>query len=264
MLEGACPSPLRSYGGAGSSYNGRFLYAKTVPMFIKQLFTPALYALAVTLASTGTAWAERADRNQPMHIEADALRHDEQRQISIFSGNVVLTKGTIVLRGAELQVRQDAQGYQYGVIKAAAGKRAFFRQKRDTAPGAPQEHVEGEAEQIEYDGRKDDVRLLRRAQLRRYVSGRLNDDITGSLITYNSSTDIFTVDSARAPGQSGTTGKRVRAVLSPKNSRSGQATPTPEPTTKPSASGDAHFSDSHVTDAPILRPSLELQPPSDE
>lgn len=219
-----------------------FFACKNRAYIMKQLFSPVVWLLA--LACSGAAWAERADRDKPMHIEADALRHDELKQVSIFSGNVVMTKGSIVLRGGELQVRQDPQGYQYGVIKAAAGQRAFFRQKRDTRPGAPQEHVEGEAEQIEYDGRKDDVRLLRRAQLRRYADGRLNDDITGSTITYNNITDVFTVDGgARSTAPGSKNGGRVRAVLSPK---AGPAAPAADP-----------------APATVLQPSLELQPQDD-
>lgn len=189
---------------------------------------PLLLITALATA-TGVAHAERADRDKPMNIEADALRHDELKQTSVFTGNVVMTKGSIVLRGAQLEVRQDAEGYQHGVITAAAGQRAFFRQKRDTAPGAPEEYVEGEGEVIEYDGRKDDVRLVRRGQLRRYTGGKLSDDLMGSVITYNNLTDVFTVDGEKrsnlpsaAPAGSG---GRVRAILAPKN------TPAPAPVT---------------------------------
>ncbi|MBS0492846.1 MAG: lipopolysaccharide transport periplasmic protein LptA, partial [Proteobacteria bacterium] len=122
---------------------------------------------ALALASLHAAHAEKADRNKPMNIEADALRHDELKQTSVFTGRVVLTKGTIVLRGAQLDVRQDSDGYQHGVVTAEPGKRAFFRQKRDTPAGAPDEFVEGEGEVIEYDGRTDIVKLIRRAELRR-------------------------------------------------------------------------------------------------
>ena len=189
-------------------------------------FLPLTFAAAMVLP----AHAERAYRDQPMHIESDALRHDELQQTSVFTGNVVMTKGSIVLRGAQLDVRQDPQGYQYGVVTAASGKRAFFRQKRDTAPGAPEEFVEGEAEVIEYDGRKDDVRLIRRAQLRRYTGGKLSDDITGQQITYNNLTDVFTVDSqtpqaGNKPGSS--SGGRVRAVLAPKAPPSASPAGTP-------------------------------------
>ncbi|MDR2327274.1 MAG: lipopolysaccharide transport periplasmic protein LptA [Acidovorax sp.] len=180
-----------------------------------------LLLLAALAGAMGPAQAEKADRNKPMNIEADALHHDELQQVSTFTGNVVLTKGTIVLRGAKLEVRQDAEGYQFGKVWAEKGKRAFFRQKRDTLPGAPEEFVEGEGEIIEYDGKKDDVRLIQRGQLRRYTGGTLSDDITGTIITYNNLTDVFTVDGNRRPTPgsaeaANSSGSRVRAVLVPK------------------------------------------------
>ncbi|GAD21847.1 lipopolysaccharide transport periplasmic protein LptA [Acidovorax sp. MR-S7] len=209
---------------------------------MRKRLLPLLLLCALACASWG-ARAEKADRNKPMNIEADALRHDELKQTSVFSGRVVMTKGTIVLRGAQLEVRQDADGFQYGVVTAEQGKRAFFRQKRDTAPGAPDEFVEGEGELIEYDGRADKVRLIRRAELRRYREATLTDELAGALIVYNNLTDVFTVDgqkTAPAGTSAGTPGGRIRAVLSPKEPASG-AQPAPAP-----------------ADAPALRSSPEL------
>ena len=90
----------------------------------------ALALLAAVALGPVPAHAERADRDKPMHIEADNLRHDELQQTSVFSGNVVLTKGSIVLRGAQLVVRQDAQGYQYGVVTADSGGSRLARSPR--------------------------------------------------------------------------------------------------------------------------------------
>lgn len=185
------------------------------------------------------AQAERADRDKPMNIEADALRHDELQQTSVFTGRVVVTKGSIVLRGARLEVRQDAEGHQSGVVTAESGKRAFFRQKRDTPAGAPAEFVEGEAERIEYDGRADRVRLVTRAQLRRYREATLSDEITGALIVYDNTTDVFTVDGAPRQGQGGGSQGRVRAVLAPRQPEGAAPAPAPGP-------------------APALRPSGTL------
>lgn len=184
---------------------------------MNRLFTLPLLACLAAAPFT-LAHAEKADRHQPMNIEADALRHDELQQTSVFTGRVVLTKGTIVLRGERLEVRQDADGYQSGTVTAAAGQRAFFRQKRDTAPGAPEEFVEGEGERIEYNGHNDTVRLLRRAELRRYQGAKLQDELTGAVIVYNNLTDVFSVDGQqRSPeGASATSGGRVRAILAPK------------------------------------------------
>lgn len=173
---------------------------------------------ALTLAVGAPAHAEKADRNKPMNIEADALRHDELKQVSVFTGRVVMTKGTIVLRGERLEVHQDPDGFQQGVLTAAPGQRAFFRQKRDTAPGAPGEYIEGEGEVIEYDGRSDDVRLIRRAELRRYRDAVLTDRLSGARIVYNNITDTFSVDGQKtAPGtDAGTPDGRVRAMIAPK------------------------------------------------
>ena len=194
-----------------------------------------LLVLAALTGLAGMAHAEKADRAKPMNIEADALRHDELKQTSVFSGRVVMTKGTIVLRGARLDVRQDADGYQYGVVTAEAGKRAFFRQKRDTVAGAPDEFIEGESEVIEYDGKADNVRFITRAELRRYRGSVLNDQITGAVIVYNNLTDVFTVDGQKAPassaaaGDAPTSGGRVRAVLAPKDPPPGTAAPAKAP-----------------------------------
>lgn len=209
-----------------------------------------LLVLAALTGLAGMAHAEKADRAKPMNIEADALRHDELKQTSVFSGRVVMTKGTIVLRGARLDVRQDADGYQYGVVTAEAGKRAFFRQKRDTVAGAPDEFIEGESEVIEYDGKADNVRFITRAELRRYRGSVLNDEITGAVIVYNNLTDVFTVDGQKAPasstaaGDTPAPGGRVRAVLAPKDPPRGAVAPGVAPVPAP--------------DAPALRPSNSL------
>ena len=84
--------------------------------------------LAAGLLFAAAAQAEKADRNLPLNAESDALRYDDARQTSIFTGNVVITKGTIVIRGAKVEVRQDAQGNQFGIVNGNPG---FFRQKRD-------------------------------------------------------------------------------------------------------------------------------------
>ena len=47
-------------------------------------------ALAALLCLAGVAQAEKADRNKPMNIEADSLRYDDLKQVSVFNGRVVL------------------------------------------------------------------------------------------------------------------------------------------------------------------------------
>jgi lipopolysaccharide export system protein LptA len=179
----------------------------------------ALWLLLVQVALF-TPWvqAEKADRNKPMNVEADALRYDDAKQLSVFTGRVVLTKGTIQIRGARIEVRQDPQGYQYGVVTAEPGQLAFFRQKREGVD----EYIEGEGETIDYDGRADAVKFISKAQLRRYQGSTLNDEFNAGVIVYNNTTDVFTLDGAPGVGKAGSAGQagappgRVRAMLTPK------------------------------------------------
>ncbi|MBA3773623.1 MAG: lipopolysaccharide transport periplasmic protein LptA [Ramlibacter sp.] len=188
---------------------------------MKHRLFPLLASLALLLTS-GMAAAERADRNKPMNVEADALRYDDLKQTSVFTGKVVLTKGTIVIRGARVEVRQDPEGYQYGVVTADPGKLAFYRQKREGVD----EFIEGEGETIEYDSKADRVKFIKRAELRRYRGAELNDEIVGSLITYDNGTDVFSVDGGPT---SPAAGGRVRAVMAPRGAASGPAAPAQPP-----------------------------------
>lgn len=178
---------------------------------MKSPFPPLLLIAALVLCA-GLAHAERADRNKPMNVEADALRYDDLKQISIFTGRVVLTKGSIILRGGKIEVRQDAQGNQFGVVSAEPGQLAFFRQKREGL----NEYIEGEAEMIEYDSRADTVKFTKKAQLRRYRNSTLGDELSGGVILYDNTTDVFTIDGGVAKGAEGAPPGRVRVMLTPK------------------------------------------------
>jgi lipopolysaccharide export system protein LptA len=170
------------------------------------------FAAALALCAAPALHAEDADRDKPMNAEADALRYDDLKQTSVFTGNVVITKGSTVIRGARVDVSQDPQGYQQAVVVAAPGKLAYYRKKRDGVD----EFIEGEGERIEYDSRPDVVKFLRQAVLRRYKGAVLSDETTGSQITYDNVSDVFTVDGGAQNRTATNPSGRVRALLSPR------------------------------------------------
>lgn len=178
----------------------------------------------------GPALAERADRNKPMNIEADALRYDDLRQTSLFTGNVVITKGSMVIRGTRVEVKQDPDGAQFGLATAAPGQLAYFRQKREGVD----ETIEGEAETIEYNGRSDSVKFTKRAVLRRYKGATLLDETSGNVINYDNTNDVFTVNGGAASASSGNPGGRIRATLTPKTAAPAPAAPAPPAVLRPS------------------------------
>jgi lipopolysaccharide export system protein LptA len=179
---------------------------------------PLLFVLALAVAA-GPAAAEKADKNKPMNVEADALRYDDLQQTSVFTGNVVVTKGTIVIRGTKMTVHQDPEGYQFGVVTADPGKRAYFRQKREGVD----EYMEGEGETIDYDGKLDRVKFIGRAEMRRLRGAAVSDESSGSVITYDNANDQYTVDGGVASATPANPGGRVRATLAPRAAASAAA-----------------------------------------
>ena len=178
-------------------------------------------ALALAAACLAPAVrAEKADRNKPMTVDADSARYDDLKQIGTFTGNVVVTKGTIVMRAAQIEVRQSPEGYQSGMLIGGPGKPASFRQKRDGVD----EFIEGEAERIEYDSRADTVRFVNRAVIRRYRGATLADETAGNLITYDNTAELFSVSGSPSAATPANPGGRVRAVLTPRDN-SAQAAP---------------------------------------
>ena len=186
---------------------------------MKIKFILLLSSLIAALMATG-AHAEKADRDKPMNIEADALKHDDQQQLTIFTGNVHMVKGTLVLKAQRVEVKQDGQGNQVAKLWANPGERIYFKQKREGLD----EFTEGEAETGVYNSQADTLLLSSRAELRLLRGNMVADRIQGQQILVNNTTEVFTVDgkSNAVNGASGS--QRVKATLTPK----------PKPTDTPS------------------------------
>ena len=188
----------------------------------------AAFALGTLLASPA-AHAEKADRNKPIHLEADRATVDDAKQIMTLTGNVVVTQGTTVLRGDRMEVRQDKDGFKNGTVW---GNLAYFRQKRDGVD----EVIEGWSERIEYDSRAEKVQMFNRAMLKRGA-----DEVRGSYISYDIATEFFQVQggggtkSAASPRP----GERVKLVMQPKpkETKDAPAAPPSVPL-KPDAGAD--------------------------
>ena len=162
-------------------------------------FAPYLLC-ALLLAACPPAWAEKADKDKPVNIEADTASMDDAQKIAIYQGHVVLTQGTLMITAERIEVRQDDQGFSSG---DATGKPVYFREKME----ASDEYAEGWANHLEYDGRGDKLKLTGQARLKRG-----EDDLRGNLITYDGTSEYF-----QAQGSISGSPGRVRAVIRPKN-----------------------------------------------
>ena len=159
--------------------------------------------LAIIFCYTPASFAERADRDKPVHLEADQMLIDDAKQISTFIGNVKLIQGTLLILGDKIVVVQDQEGFKHGT---AYGNTASFRQKREGLD----EYVEGYGERIEYDTRAETLDLYVQARLKRDM-----DEVRGEHITYSANTETLQVYSGETTLESESP-KRVHAVLQPK------------------------------------------------
>ena len=178
----------------------------------RQLLRPVCWTALLASLCFVPAHAERADRLKPLNVQADTSGTiDLQKQTLNFSGNVVIVKGTMVIRASRVEVRQLPSGYDIAVAFGAPGAPATFRQKRDGVD----EYITGEADRLEYDGKADTIRFVTNAAERRLRGATLADEITGNLVTYDSTNEVFSVTGG-APATAANPGGRVRAVLAPR------------------------------------------------
>ncbi len=170
-----------------------------------------LLALSAGLASG--AMAERADRLKPLHVESDQPgKIDLLNQFVVFNGNVVVTKGTMLIRAARIEVRETPEGYHSALALGGAGRPATFRQKRDDVD----ETIEGEAERLEVDGKANVIKFIGNASVRRLRGAQVADEISGQLVSYDSLSEVFNVSGGAPATASNPGGGRVRAVLTPR------------------------------------------------
>lgn len=176
---------------------------------LQSLFLCLLFSTAHTYSC-----AEKADFDKPTNVEANQMSYDENKQINIFNGNVVLTRGTLVMHGEKLVVKQDAAGNQHATLYAPAGNTARFRQKRD---GGKDLWIEGyAADRIEYDSKTEIAKLFKQAKVKMLDSGRPTDEVEGDYISYDSRAEFYTVTNSTS-GDAKPSGGRVKAVIQPRN-----------------------------------------------
>ncbi|MBQ5940029.1 lipopolysaccharide transport periplasmic protein LptA [Massilia sp. AB1] len=188
---------------------------------MKKLFA----AVCLSLLSL-TAFAERADSLKQAVINFDSLDVDEVTQTRILTGNVVVTRGTLVLKSDRALVKETPEGYMSVTLTANPGKVATFRQKRD---GGPDLWVEGQAQRIEYDERSEMVKLFADAVVKELESKRVTNEIIAPFISYDNRKEVASVRND-ASGQSKVGGGRGTLILSPKRTAAPAA---PAPAGKP-------------------------------
>ena len=183
--------------------------------------------IACSLAAL-PAYAEKADREKPINLEADSISMDDINKVQILEGNVILTQGTMQILTAKLVVTQDADGFQKGIASGGANGLARFKQKRE----GRDDYIEGEAERIVHDARSEKTEFFVRGWVK---SGE--DEVKGHYISYDALTEKYLVTNGAGETKSATGAPqaRVRAIIQPKGKNAPEENKGEPLTLKPDA-----------------------------
>ncbi len=163
-----------------------------------------LFSLSIALGLFGiSAHAEKADKDKPIALSSDKAQFDDVKQIYFLERNVLLIKGSLIIKGEKAEVKIDPEGYQYVTIFAKPGQLASLRQKRDTGLN---DFIEGFAEWIEYDGKTEIAILHKQARMNQISGTRVTDQLNGDKIHYDGNTEKYNVISNAS----------VKSTLSPR------------------------------------------------
>lgn len=204
------------------------------------IFRLALPLTALAIAAS-PVFAERADRDKPLQLEANRVTIDDAKKIQILEGDVVIIKGTLIIKSDRVVITEDQYGFQKGTAFGGKDGLARFRQKRE----GKDEFIQGEAERIEYNTNNEVAELFHRAWVQ---SGE--DEVRGDYIWYDSINEKYLVTSGetrdpKAPPQ------RVRATIQPKNKDAPPPAPSPKKGDKLELKGAGGLSAPPVERSPL-------------
>ena len=178
-----------------------FYLMKTGLVLIWVIFSLVCSAEVLALAS---------DRDQPIELEADTADIDDLKGISIYTGNVVLVQGSMVIKAHKLTLYNDNnKELEKAVAEGTKGKLATFKQR----PEGKDKDFRARASTMIYYLKKDKIHLLKNAFV--WQGG---DTFSGDKIIYDTKRETVVAKSKKDKhGQPIKSGGRVKVTIQPKS-----------------------------------------------
>ena len=158
-------------------------------------------------AQSATESTQAADEPDTL-ILSDTLNYDDIKKQSVFTGNVIMTRGLMTLHSDKLVMHEDPQGFQYGTATVGPNKLVEVRQENPEKF----EVIEARGLRGEYNGKTEEVEMIGKAVITKFICGKPFDKISGERVIYNQRTDTY---QAFGGPQSAAAGGRVRSLVRP-------------------------------------------------
>lgn len=158
----------------------------------------AMVAVSLALASSGVM-ALPEDREQPIYVAADRASIDDNTGITVYTGNVEITQGSMLLRGDRVELYRNSEGDVDRIV--SIGKPALFEQQ----PAKDQPVTRATGENLDYQVSSQLLKVEGDAKVKQG-----GDEFTGARIHYD-------MEQALVDAFSDNSGKtRVRMIIQPR------------------------------------------------
>ena len=168
----------------------------------------SLLALTLLAGCATHALALPSDSSQPIRIQADAATLDDKRNTAVYTGNVIITQGSMRLTGGRVTLSTNANGELNTMV--THGSPATYQQ----TPEANKAPVKARAQTIEYHADRETIVLIQEAFLE--PSG---NTFQGDYVSYDIQRQV--VDAGRggenASGNQSQGGGRIEIVIQPRS-----------------------------------------------
>jgi lipopolysaccharide export system protein LptA len=156
--------------------------------------------LSMLIVVSSVVYALKSDDQQDMRIDADHVTLDYKNQVTVFTGMVVVTRGSFVVHADKGVTSLDKSGQK---LVTLYGSPVTFVQLQDDG-----DKVEGQGNQFDYSTGTNLAILAGRARIKKGKS-----IIIGDKITYNTESQVYNAAGSPANGVSRQKSGRVTVIL---------------------------------------------------
>jgi len=186
----------------------------------------SLFVMSLLLYPAASAFALPSDSAQPIRIQANAATLDDKRNTAVYTGNVIITQGSMRLTGSRVTLTTDANGELNKLV--TQGGPATYQQ----TPEANKAPVKARAQTIEYHAADERVVLIDQAFLEQ--SG---NTFQGDYVSYDIPAQVVDAGRNSSSGASGAESNgngRIEITIQPRSRGAESAAPA-EDASEPAA-----------------------------
>jgi lipopolysaccharide export system protein LptA len=170
-----------------------------------------IFSVLMTASFVAPVHAEKADQDKPIVLEAGKVSVNDVQQVYELDGQVLLTKGSILITGEKGNIKVDPEGYEYVDVQGNPKSSASFRQRRE---GPADEFIQGRGQTVTYNAKTELLTLTGDASLKRLHNMQMLDQLRGWKIDYDDVLQRYQV--TPPPNAKAEDLPHAKAILSPR------------------------------------------------